>query len=387
MPAIIDQILAQSQAGSANGAIIPGFAEGAKLAMERRKLDSDLQTEELQRSTMAEMAAFNRQMQVLKLQEARTNMQKLVGLQQANTDASKLVAWAVQEPSVLDTPEFQSHAAGVLGNPLVMSTDNGKTLFGMLNSRNDHKAALAANLKPGMRVVKNPDGSSSYYYPEVDAATLADPNVTRIDPKTGQPIALNRPRAGADGNPATLVEEMHTAPDGSWTWGMRNTKSGAFHSVAKGGPGSPANLAEFKSVLSGINRVNSQLAQLSSNSNLTEDQRAPALRTLRMQKEGLELTLKQMKSGWTPEQGGQPPEDPELSNLFNDTQTGVPETAPATAPAAPPAPPAVPVQMLIPPGHTNQVPVALPTSLQEKQALKPGSYYKNPKDGRIYIKN
>lgn len=159
MPAIIDQIFAQSQAGNANGAIMPGFAEGARLSMERRRLDSELATEDLQRQTMRDMATFNNQMQRLKLEEARLNMQKMVGLQSAATEASRLVAWAIQEPSVLDTPEFRSHTATALNNPLVMATDNGKTLFEMVRGRQAHNAALAAGMEQVGAMVKTPDGT------------------------------------------------------------------------------------------------------------------------------------------------------------------------------------------------------------------------------------
>lgn len=224
MPAIIDQILAQSQAGSANGAIMPGFAEGAKLAMERRKLDSDLATEDLQRSTMRDMAAFNNQMQVLKLQEARTNMQKLVGLQQANTDASKLVAWAVQEPSVLDTPEFQSHAAGVLGNPLVISTDNGKTLFGMISGRNAHNQALKAGLRPTSQSVRTETGVETFAAPfDPEAAGL---EVSGYNAKTGAPTYA-RPRVGdSETEKEAPVLETLTGKDGKTYTVLFNKNTG-----------------------------------------------------------------------------------------------------------------------------------------------------------------
>lgn len=224
MPAIIDQIFAQSQVGNANGAIMPGFAEGARLSMERRRLDSELATEDLQRQTMREMSVFNQQMQALKLEEARTNMRKMVGLQQANTDASKLVAWAVQEPSVLDTPEFQSHASTVLSNPLVMSTDNGKTLFGMVSGRNAHNQALKAGLRPTSQSVRTDTGVETFAAPfDPEAAGL---EVSGYNAKTGTPTYA-RPRAGdGETEKEAPVLETLTGKDGKTYTVLFNKNTG-----------------------------------------------------------------------------------------------------------------------------------------------------------------
>lgn len=197
MPAIIDQIFQQSQAGNANGAITPGFAEGAKLAMERRRLDSELATEDLQRSTMRDMATFNNQMQRLKLEEARLNMQKMVGLQSAATEASRLVAWAIQEPSVLDTPEFRSHAQGVLTNPLSLSTDQGKTLFEMVRGRQAHNAALAAGMTPLSEQIKTPTGTELMGKPLPDMSAEDSPWEVGGFRSNGTPI-LRRKRSNGD---------------------------------------------------------------------------------------------------------------------------------------------------------------------------------------------
>ena len=224
MPAIIDQIFAQSQAGNANGAIMPGFAEGARLSMERRRLDSELATEDLQRQTMRDMATFNSQMQRLKLEEARLNMQKMVGLQSAATEASRLVAWAIQEPSVLDTPEFRSHTATALNNPLVMATDSGKTLFGMVNGRNAHNQALKAGLRPTSQSVRTDTGVETFAAPfDPEAAGL---EVSGYNAKTGAPTYA-RPRAGdGETEKEAPVLETLTGKDGKTYTVLFNKNTG-----------------------------------------------------------------------------------------------------------------------------------------------------------------
>jgi len=135
MATLVDQIMMQSQAGSANGAGLGDFlAKGTDLAQSGRQLRMQEDMAPLQRQLMEQTISFNNQMNSLKIQEAIANQKKLLAMTAVSTEASQLVADFMADSSLATDPNFLARAKKVLSNSYALATDPGQTLFKMLSS-------------------------------------------------------------------------------------------------------------------------------------------------------------------------------------------------------------------------------------------------------------
>lgn len=204
MASIIDQIFAQSQIGSADGATlgVDSLVAGAQLAQRGRQIREQEKTGALRRQLMQQTISFNDDMNRLKIEEAMFKMEQLKAMRTASTAADALTAQALREPSSLDSPELNAAALELMQTPGLLGMPSGKNLFDTLKSHATMRNLMGQGMKMTSRTVQTPTGPATFETPGpslADTAALAKKQGLEVSSMsaTGQPT-FSRPRVGEE---------------------------------------------------------------------------------------------------------------------------------------------------------------------------------------------